>query len=99
VRAAATVSPRGKQASFASRARASYILVEKGAFQPRTLAGAFYKPVKGEDIIQGSIQALETWRDRLDEAYGDKPGSAVMNATPVASSGTLADIITFARAG
>ena len=30
IRAAATVSPRGKQASYASRARASYLLVERG---------------------------------------------------------------------
>ena len=39
--ALATVSPGGKQASFASRSRAAYLLVEKGDQQPRTFAGAF----------------------------------------------------------
>ena len=39
VEAAATVAPRGKQASFASRARAFYILAERGPAQPRSLAG------------------------------------------------------------
>ena len=43
VRAAATVSPRGKQASFASRARASFVMAERGSQQPRTLAAAFLK--------------------------------------------------------
>jgi CRISPR system Cascade subunit CasC len=43
--ALATVSPTGKQASFASRARASFILAEKGDQQPRTLSAAFVKPV------------------------------------------------------
>ena len=38
--ALATVSPGGKQASFASRARAEYLLVEKGSQQPRTLGSA-----------------------------------------------------------
>ena len=42
--ALATVSPGGKQASFASRARAEYLLVEKGSQQPRTLGSAFAKP-------------------------------------------------------
>src|SRR5207253_10983299 len=41
VEAAATVSPKGKQPSFAARARAHYVLAEFGTAQPRTLAGAF----------------------------------------------------------
>ena len=48
VEAAATVAPRGKQSSFASRARAFYLLAEKGSAQPRSLA-AFLKPVTGSD--------------------------------------------------
>ena len=36
--AAAKIAPSGKQNSFASRARASYILAEKGDEQPRSLA-------------------------------------------------------------
>ncbi|MBA1329674.1 CRISPR-associated protein Cse4, partial [Candidatus Endoriftia persephone str. Guaymas] len=49
IRAAATVAPCGKQNSFASRARASYILCERGEAQPRSLSVAFLKPVAGQD--------------------------------------------------
>ena len=70
VEAAATVAPRGKQSSFASRARAFYALGEKGSAQPRSLAAAFLKPVTGTDHANQSIAALEGFRDRLDAAYG-----------------------------
>jgi CRISPR system Cascade subunit CasC len=68
--ALATVSPTGKQASFASRARASYILAEKGSQQPRTLAAAFVKPVTGVDYLAASIGALQKIRKAMDDAYG-----------------------------
>ena len=70
VEAAATVAPRGKQASFASHARAAYALAEKGSAQPRSLAAAFLKPVTGSDQGRQSITVLEDFRDRLDAAYG-----------------------------
>ncbi len=70
VEAAATVSPSGKQNSFASRARALYVLAEKGAAQPRSLAAAYLKPVRGGDYGENSVAALEDHRDRLDAAYG-----------------------------
>jgi len=95
VEAAATVAPRGKQASFASRARASYILAERGNTTPRTLAAAFLKPVRGEDVLDGSIRALEDKRARFAAAYGDDLPHAVMNAE--AGHGTLAEIIAFAN--
>lgn len=59
IEALGTVSPTGKQASFASRARASYILAEKGDQQPRTLAAAFVKPIKDEDLLARSIAELQ----------------------------------------
>jgi CRISPR system Cascade subunit CasC len=68
--ALAKVSPTGKQASFASRSCASYILAERGAQQPRTLASAFVRPVRGDDLISASIGDLETTRDAMDKAYG-----------------------------
>lgn len=68
--ALATVSPTGKQASFASRARASYILAEKGAQQPRTLAAAFVRPVTGDDFLAVSIERLTKARKAMDDAYG-----------------------------
>ena len=70
IEAAATVGPRGKQASFASRGRALYLLAEKGTAQPRSLVAAFLKPVGGADQAAQSIRALEDFRDRLDAAYG-----------------------------
>ncbi len=72
IEAAATISPGGKQNSFASRARAFFVLAEKGAAQPRSLAAAFLKPVRGgDDYGKSSIDALEAYKDRLDSAYGD----------------------------
>jgi CT1975-like protein. len=74
IESAATVSPRGKQASFASRARASFVLTERGSQQPRTLAAAFLKPVKpnenGGDLLSSSIKRLDGFRTDLDNAYG-----------------------------
>ena len=71
IEAAATISPGGKQNSFASRARAFFVLAEKGAAQPRSLAAAFLKPVRGSNYGKSSIDALKAYRDRLDDAYGD----------------------------
>lgn len=68
--ALATVSPTGKQASFASRSRASFVLAERGDQQPRTLAAAFVKPVGGTDILHDSIKKLGEIRIAMDKAYG-----------------------------
>ncbi|MES9903343.1 MAG: type I-E CRISPR-associated protein Cas7/Cse4/CasC, partial [Sedimenticola sp.] len=65
------VSPTGKQNSFASRARASYILCESGDQQPRSLSVAFLKPVGGADLLSHSINALEQTREKMDAVYGD----------------------------
>jgi CRISPR system Cascade subunit CasC len=77
IEAAAKVSPKGKQNSYASRGRASYVMGEAGPEAPRTLAAAFLKPVtEGSadgDIARASIQRLETLRDQFGVAYGDKP--------------------------
>ena len=95
VEAAATVGPRGKQASFASHARALYVLGEKGAAQPRSLAAAFLKPISGGDHGQRSVEALESFRDRLDTAYGPCADDRyTMNC--ITGSGTLAGLIEFA---
>jgi CRISPR system Cascade subunit CasC len=94
IEAAATVAPGGKQASFASRARAFYILAEKGSAQPRSLVTAFLKPVTGSDHGEQSIAALENFRDRLDTAYGPcADGHYTMNVAT--GKGTLQDLIAF----
>ena len=95
VEAAATVAPRGKQTSFASRARAFYVLAEKGSAQPRSLAAAFLKPVTGFDQGGQSIAALEGFRDRLDAAYGPcADDRRTMNVEQ--GQGTLGDLLEFA---
>lgn len=95
VEAAATVGPRGKQASFASHARALYALGERGAAQPRSLAAAFLKPISGGDHGTLSVKTLESFRDRLDTAYGPCADDRyTMNC--ITGAGTLAGLIEFA---
>jgi len=100
----ATSSPTGKQASFASRSRASYLRIEKGTQQPRSLAAAFFKPVRDDDLLKASIARIEDEETglakQMNVAYGDCfdahkvmqfiPGDADNNA------GSLPDLITFA---
>ena len=95
VEAAATVAPRGKQASFASRARASYLLGEIGKAQPRSLAAAFLRPVSGHDQAIDSIDALRSFRDRLDAAYG-ACADRRYEVDCESGEGTLAGLIEFA---
>ncbi|MEN8168286.1 MAG: type I-E CRISPR-associated protein Cas7/Cse4/CasC [Pseudomonadota bacterium] len=71
LQSAATIAPSGKQNSFASRARASYILCESGDQQPRSLSVAFLKPVGGSDLLKHSIYAMEQTRQKMDAVYGD----------------------------
>lgn len=70
VEAAATVAPSGKQNSFASRARAHYLMAEKGSQQPRQLSSAFLKPVDNVEMVRVAVERLETLRDNMDKAYG-----------------------------
>lgn len=109
VRAATQVGPRGKQASFASRARASFVLAECGTQQPRSLAAAFLKPVDAGadgDLARDSVAALARFRADLDAAYGrawDCECSLAVGelargtAFGAASSGTLDALVAFAR--
>jgi CRISPR system Cascade subunit CasC len=93
--AAATVAPRGKQNSFAAHGRAHYVLAERGDRQPRTLAGAFARPVDAKDLMAKSIEELERFRTQLDVAYG--PAAADSATMEVGKSGSLADITAFCR--
>lgn len=93
VEAAATIAPSGKQSSFASRAWASYIMAEKGDWQPRTLAVAFLRPLEGADLLGTAIAALEETRRRMDGVYGMAGQSYAMNAHT--GSGALRELIDF----
>jgi len=92
VEAAATVAPNGKQNSFASRARASYIMCEDGSSQPRSLSVAFLEPITGMQMLNDAINQLETTKEKMDRVYGDAPEACVvMNA--LTGSGSLKEIL------
>ncbi len=97
VESALTVSPTGKQNSFASRAYASYALVETGTQQPRSLSVAFLKPVSGQDILQDAVQQFETTRNNMAQVYG-QTWSDARHFNAVRGEGTLNDVLDFASA-
>jgi len=96
IECAATVAPTGKQNSFASRARASYIHCETGEQQPRSLAVAFLKPVGSGDMLNIAIKQIEQQIENMDKVYGAcAEKRAVMNEkTP---EGSLQEIIQCAK--
>ncbi len=93
---AATVAPRGKQASFASRAYALYGLAEKGDRQPRSLSMAFLKPVVDKDLGRDAVAALEAARDGLDAVYGAHERRYAFNV--LKPEGKFAEFLQFASA-
>jgi CRISPR system Cascade subunit CasC len=95
--AAAKVGPKGKQASFASRAYASYAVAERGGQQPRGLSVAFLKPVGGDDLLEVSKRRLVETRAQFDAVYGACADSSYV-MDPAASAGTLAGLQDFAGA-
>ena len=70
IEASATIAPTGKQNSFASRARASYILCETGNQQPRSLSVAYLNPVRGAGMLEQAITNLTEKRSNMDKVYG-----------------------------
>jgi len=91
---ALTVSPTGKQNSFASRAYASYALAESGRQQPRSLAVAFFQPVRDADQISAAIARLKQQRDRFDNVYGRcSDDNAELNVQE--GTGSLAHLLAF----
>ena len=70
IESAATVAPTGKQNSFASRARASYLLCETGSQQPRSLSVAFLDPVQGGEVLSTAVDQLNTTAANMDAVYG-----------------------------
>lgn len=92
VSACVTVSPSGKQATFASRARPMFMLAERGAEQPRSLAAAFFRPVAGEDQMTAAIEALRTTRERMDAVYG-KCWDTEASFDVTRGEGTLDDVL------
>ena len=88
-----TVSPSGKQNSFASRANASYVLAEKGEYQPRSLSVAFLKSVSGKDMEEEAIDALTTKRNNFDKVYEHSNKSYEMYVSQ--GKGKLSELLDF----
>ena len=96
IEAAAKVAPNGKQASFASRISASYLLAEKGSEQPRTLAGAFAKAIDARDVEEKSRAALRKLRAAFGRAYGEGDLRNLEMSVGEENSASLEEIIAFA---
>jgi CRISPR system Cascade subunit CasC len=92
--ACAKIAPSGKQNSFATRARAVYMLAERGDEQPRNLAMAFLKPVTGDDFLESAIRSLEETRDRMDKVYGPCASERYSFNVP-AGEGSLQELLDF----
>jgi len=92
--AAATIAPTGKQNSFASRARASYIMAEKGRRQPRSLSVAFLKPVTEPDMLSAAITSLEHTCSNMDKVYGNIADSTY-SVNALIGEGTLDELLDF----
>lgn len=96
-RAACTISPTGKQNSFASRARAIYAQAELGDAQPRQLSFAFLRPLDGEfnnDLAAKAILALENSQKGMDQVYG--LGERRLSFNVLEAQGSLSDLLHFA---
>lgn len=93
---AMTVSPGGKQNSFASRAYASYALAEKGNQQPRSLAVAFFQPVRGDNHIPAAIERLQQQLENFKRAY-DQRASSEYELNVDKGEGSLSALLEFVR--
>lgn len=93
IEAIARVSPKGKQNSFGSHAYASYMMVELGKQQPRSLSAAFLAPISGPvDYLNSAVEALERHVGHFDQVYGACADQrAHFNA--VKGEGSLKDVI------
>lgn len=97
LKACLTVAPAGKQASFASVARASYALVERGDSQPRSLAVAFLEAVrptvKEQNLLDTSIKRLLLTRDNFEKVYEEKTESQQLNVSE--GAGSISELVRF----
>lgn len=91
---AATIAPTGKQNSFATRARASFVLAEKGDAQPRSLSVAFLKPVGGDDLLGRAIAELTDCYGKMDQVYGACAAERYSFNTTT-GEGKLAELLSF----
>ncbi|NDW46344.1 type I-E CRISPR-associated protein Cas7/Cse4/CasC [Ruegeria sp. PrR005] len=95
----AEVSPGAKLGSTAPYSRASFLLVEAGDRQPRTLAEAFRTPCAANAGV--AVGRVAEHLTALDTAYATGEARRVMSLAnadiPGAERGTLADLAGFVR--
>lgn len=95
----AEVSPGAKLGSTAPYSRASFLLVEAGDRQPRSLAEAFRMPCAASSAV--AVAKLAEHLAALDAAYATGEARRVMSLAnadvPEAERGTLADLANFAK--
>ena len=89
-----TLAPSGMQNSFGSRARANYVLAEKGDQQPRSLSVAYLDPVTKGSYLDAAIDKLEETRDNMDACYGDCANDHYTLNVP-AREGTFKELLNF----
>jgi len=94
VESAVKIAPSGKQNSFASRAYASYLLVEKGTQQPRSLSVAYLEAVKEKNLLGTAITVLNDTRKKMDDVYG-KCWNDKYEMSAFAGTGKLSELLTF----
>ena len=78
VEALAVSAPRGGINSYGHHGRAGYMLVEAGDIQPRSLATAFLRPVTGDDVMEGSVKAMDYTVESFDRAYGAQSAARIV---------------------
>ena len=88
------IAPSGKQNSFASRAYASYLLVEKGTQQPRSLSVAYLEAIKEKNLLGTAITVLNDTRKKMDDVYG-KCWTDKYEVNAFAGTGKLSELLTF----
>ena len=90
----AEVSPGAKLGSTAPYGRASFMLVEAGDRQPRSLAEAYRKPCQPQ--ADRAVEALSKHLEGLDKAYSTGEDRIVMSLmaseVPGAAQGSLAQV-------
>ena len=88
----------GRLRSTAPYDRASFLLLEAGDRQPRSLAGAYRKPVNAD--LEQAVNALADHLNRLDEVYETGESRRYLTLSDAcidgAEKGTLATLAAWA---
>ncbi|MCB1391030.1 MAG: type I-E CRISPR-associated protein Cas7/Cse4/CasC [Rhodobiaceae bacterium] len=96
----AEVSPGAKLGSTAPYGRASFMLLEAGDRQPRSLAEAYRAPVNPQ--VDAAVARLGEHLGRVDACYATGEARRVMSLTPVeipgATGGSLSELAAWAAA-